>query len=96
MDEGSESAAPMIYEIKIEGRLSDRWTDWFEGLTFTYGDDNSTTLHGPLADQAALHGILNHIRDLGLVLISAHRVDAGGNRREQDGKQNEVAKTPGN
>jgi len=82
MAKGSESTAPMIYEIKIDGHLSDRWTDWFEGLTFTYGSDDTTTLCGPLADQAALHGILNHIRDLGLELISAQRLDACPKRRE--------------
>jgi hypothetical protein len=75
-----ESAPPMIYEIIIEGRLSERWIDWFEGLTFTYNSDDTTTLYGPLADQSALHGILNHIRDLGLELISAQRIDDGPHR----------------
>ena len=58
------------YVIKIKGRLEDRWTDWFEGLTFTYEEDGTTTLSGPLPDQAALHSILLKIRDMNLTLIS--------------------------
>ena len=64
-----------IYEIKIKGYLDDRWADWFEGMTFTHESDGNTTLCGPVTDQAALHGILNGIRDLGLSLISVQRVD---------------------
>ncbi len=65
-----------IYEIKIKGHLDDRWVDWFAGMTFTRASDGTTTLYGPIADQAALHGILNGIRDLGLSLISVQRVDS--------------------
>ena len=68
-----QPAAP-IYEIKIEGHLDARWADWFEDLTFTHESDGTTTLYGPIADQAALHGVLNGIRDLGLTLISVHRM----------------------
>ncbi len=71
-----------IYEIKIKGHLDDRWADWFEGMTFTRASDGTTILSGPITDQAALHGILNGIRDLGLSLISVQRVDPDKNRRD--------------
>ncbi len=65
---------PELYEIRIKGHLDDRWADWFEGLTFTLVRDGTTLLDGPLTDQAALHGVLNRIRDLGLPIISVQRV----------------------
>jgi hypothetical protein len=64
------------YEIRVEGLLEARWTAWFDGLTLTHRDDGSTALHGPLADQAALHGVLQKLRDVGLPLLSVTRVDA--------------------
>jgi hypothetical protein len=68
--------SPKIYEIKIKGHLDDHWADWFEGMTFTHESGGNTTLCGPVTDQAALHGILNGIRDLGLSLVSVQRVDS--------------------
>jgi hypothetical protein len=70
MDEEQTKSPQKIYEIKIKGHLDKRWADWFENLTFTYGRDGTTTLHGPLNDQAALHGVLNRIRNMNLELIS--------------------------
>ena len=69
-----KNSGPTIYEIKIKGRLEDRWANWFEGLAFTYENDGTTTIQGPLPDQAALHGVLNRIRDLGLSLISVQNI----------------------
>ena len=63
-----------IHEIRVQGRLDDRWVDWLEGLVLTRDNDGTTTLTGPLADQAALHGVLNTIRDLNLPIISVRRV----------------------
>jgi hypothetical protein len=60
----------IIWEIKIKGRLEERWREWFEKLVFTHEDDGTTTLSGPLPDQAALFSILLKIRDLNLTLIS--------------------------
>lgn len=65
---------PEFYEIRIEGNLSSRWSDWFAGLTITQSANNETILTGGLKDQADLHGVLMKIRDLHLVLISVNRV----------------------
>jgi hypothetical protein len=64
------------YEIRIGGRLASRWATWFDGMTLTTAVDGTTVLAGPLADQAALHGVLARIRDLGLPLVSVTRLDA--------------------
>ena len=56
---------PGLYEIRIKGHLDDRWADWFEGLTITREDNGETLLTGPVVDQAALHGLLRKVRDLG-------------------------------
>jgi hypothetical protein len=65
------------YQIHINGLLDATWSDWFDGLTITHEEDEVTVLAGPLPDQAALHGVLNKIRDLGLTLISVS-VDPAG------------------
>lgn len=62
------------YEIRIEGHLGSRWANWFEGMTLTTHHDGSTLLQGPALDQAALHGLLGMLRDLGLPLLSVTRV----------------------
>ena len=64
---------PMVYQIRIKGHLSPKWTDWFGGLTITLEDDGETLLTGPVVDQAALHGLLRKVRDLGMPLISVTR-----------------------
>ena len=65
------------YEIRVAGRLAPRWAAWFDGMTLTTAGDGPTTLlAGPVADQAALHGVLARIRDLGLPLIAVTRLDA--------------------
>ena len=62
------------YEIRLQGRLEPRWSVWFDGLTLTAGDDGTTILRGPVVDQAALHGQLQRLRDLGLPLLSVIQV----------------------
>jgi len=64
----------MIYEIKIKGQLDNHWSEWFDGLAMTYDEHGHTILSGPVADQAALHGLLNKIRDLNLILISVNLI----------------------
>ena len=65
-----------LYEIRIQGHLDDKWADWFEGLTITREHTGETLLRGPLVDQAALHGVLRIVRDLGLSLLSVMHVDS--------------------
>ena len=68
---------PMVYQIRLKGHLGAQWTDWFEGLTITLEDDGDTLLTGPVVDQAALHGLLKKVRDLGLPLVSISSVEPG-------------------
>jgi hypothetical protein len=67
----------MIYQIRIKGHLDHRWRDWFEGMSITLEDIGDTLITGPVVDQAALHGLVKKVRDLGLPLISVNRVDPG-------------------
>jgi hypothetical protein len=63
------------YEIRLTGHLDAHWTAWFDGLTVSHQDDGTTVIRGPVADQAALHGLLQRVRDLGLPLVSVERVE---------------------
>lgn len=64
----------MVYQIRIKGHLGSQWSDWFGGMAITPTDNGDTLLTGPVEDQAALHGLLRKVRDLGMPLISAIRV----------------------
>lgn len=64
-----------VYEIKLKGHLDPSWADWFEGLVFSHESDGTTTLSGEVIDQAALHGLLKRIRDLGMPLISVSSIE---------------------
>ena len=72
----SASGEPARYEIRVAGVLESRWAAWFDGLAISRQGDE-TVIRGLLADQSALHGLLTKVRDLGLCLISAHRLDNG-------------------
>jgi len=63
-----------IYEIRVQGRLDQRWSTWFDGLTISYEGEDITVLRGPLVDEAALHGVLIKVRDLALPLLAVRRV----------------------
>ena len=71
----TEHDKPWQCELRIKGHLDDRWADWFEGLTITREDNGETRLTGPVVDQAALHGLLKKVRDLGLPLVSVNRIE---------------------
>jgi len=71
----------MVYQIRIKGQLGRQWTDWFEGLTITLSDNGETLLTGSVVDQAALHGVLRKVRDLGMPLLSVNRVKPGRQMR---------------
>ena len=71
----SDADRPTVYQIRIKGHLGRQWMDWFEGLTITLGEDGDTLLTGTVIDQAALHGLLKKVRDLGMPLLS---VNSGG------------------
>jgi len=62
------------YEIRLKGHLDSRWAAWFDGLTITHESDGTTVIHGPVVDQAALHGLLRKVRDVGLPLVSVTQV----------------------
>jgi hypothetical protein len=74
LDPRADPDQPMVYQIRIKGHLGPRWRDWFGGMTITLEDNGDTLLTGPVVDQAALHGLLRKVRDLGMPLISAMRV----------------------
>jgi hypothetical protein len=76
-DEGNrrnEADRPMVYEIRLRGYLGHQWQDWFRGLTILLEEDGNTLLAGAVVDQAALHGILKKVRDLGMPLLAVNLV----------------------
>jgi hypothetical protein len=68
---------PTVYQIRIKGHLGRQWTEWFGGLAITLDDNGDTFLTGPVLDQAALHGLLKKVRDLGMPLVSVSPVEPG-------------------
>jgi hypothetical protein len=75
IDPKTDPNQPVVYQIRIKGHLGREWTDWFEGLTITLEEDGDTLLTGTVADQAALHGLLKKVRDLGLPLVSVSPIE---------------------
>ncbi|MGB5047500.1 MAG: hypothetical protein WBO46_01085 [Caldilineaceae bacterium] len=71
------ASQPVAYQIRLKGHLGAEWTDWFDGLTITLEEDGDTLLTGPVVDQAALHGLLKKVRDLGMPLVSVCPVEHG-------------------
>jgi hypothetical protein len=65
------------YEIRVKGHLGPQWAAWFDGLTLVNGDEGMTVLRGPVADQAALHGLLQKLRDVGIPLVSLTQLPEG-------------------
>ena len=77
INSGSEKAQPLVYQFRIKGHLGSEWTDWFGGLTIKLEDNGETLLTGPVVDQAALHGVLRKVRDVGMPLLSVNHVKPG-------------------
>jgi hypothetical protein len=73
----TDPGQPAVYQIRIKGHLGNQWTGWFEGMTITLEDNGDTLLAGPVIDQAALHGLLKKVRDLGMPLISVSSIESG-------------------
>jgi len=76
MTTGPHSTATAVYEIQILGRLGQDWSDWLDGMAISF-ERGVTTLTGPVADQAALRGILTRLWDVNLALVSVRRLEAG-------------------
>ena len=76
----TDPGQPAVYQIRLAGHLGQDWADWFEGLTLTREDNGETLLTGPILDQAALHGVLRKVRDLGipLLLVTCVKPDESG------------------
>jgi hypothetical protein len=72
------TANTAYYEIRLKGQLNARWVDWFDGMTITLDNNGDTLLSGPVVDQAALHGLLKKVRDVGLTLLSVNIVKTEG------------------
>jgi hypothetical protein len=70
----TDPSESMVYQIRVKGHLGRQWTDWFEGLSITLEDNGETLLTGPVVDQAALHGLLKKVRDVGLPLLAVIRL----------------------
>jgi len=68
---------PVVYQIRVKGHLDSSWSDWFDGLTITPETNGETLLSGPVIDQAALHGLLKKVRDLGLPLLLVKQLKTG-------------------
>jgi hypothetical protein len=73
--EGAAPVEPPRYELRVQGVLEPHWSAWFDGLEVAGDADGQTTIAGPVTDQAALHGLLAKVRDLGLELLSVRRID---------------------
>ena len=83
----TDSGQLVVYQIRVKSHLGPDWTDWFEGLTITLEEDGDTLLTGPVVDQAALHGLLKKVRDLGMSLVSLNPIQLNPAHPEDTNKK---------
>ena len=84
----AEHAAAARYEVRVKGHLGSRWASWFDGMNLTAENDGTTVIRGPVVDQAALHGLLQTLRDLGITLLSLTPLPANGAVEQPDDSHN--------
>ena len=77
LNQQSDPGQPTVYQIRIKGHLGSQWAEWFDGMTVTQESNGETLLTGSVVDQAALHGLLKKLRDLGMLLLSVNSVKPG-------------------
>ncbi len=87
MSPNLDGREPGNYELRVGRHLDDHWTEWFGNLALTREKDGTTTLRGPVPDQAALHGLLIKVRDLGITLISVRAIDGSAGTPRQQGER---------
>jgi hypothetical protein len=90
IDPKTDPSQPIAYQIRIKGHLGREWTDWFEGLTISLEDNGDTLLTGAVVDQAALHGLLKKVRDLGLPLVSVSPIEPGPSTTLRTGQADQL------
>lgn len=78
MSDEQQKKPSEVYEIKLQGHLDAKWSEWFYGMTITHESDGATTLYGPLPDQTVLHSVLDRIRDMNLPLLSVNQILSNG------------------
>ena len=83
----ADTSQPTIYQIRVKGHLGSQWADWFGGLTVTLEDNGETLLTGPVEDQAALHGLLRKVRDLGIPLVSVRSIQQDESVAVEEGEK---------
>lgn len=87
MAEVIDSSQSTIYQIRVKSHLGPEWTDWFQGLTITLEEDGDTLLTGPVVDQAALHGLLRKVRDLGMPLVSVNPLPSNKTHPDEENEE---------
>lgn len=91
---GAQNTPVPRYEIRVDGRLPARWSAWFDGLSVVTDDDGTTTICGPVADQAALHGLIQKLRDVGIPLVSLTQVVPDAPAQQPDLNKHQPSHNP--
>lgn len=90
----TDLSQPVIYQIRLKGHLDRQWSAWFEGLTITLEENGDTLLSGPVIDQAALHGLLKKVRDLGMPLLAVNRHQCNETHPYRSKKEHKMNTSP--